>query len=312
MLASNSYPHLITKIMPGHMDVGGPGSIESVIQRSNSSEDDSSDDQNPITGDLVFPTQELVSQVKGLDSLRKKLPDLSTLSNLRPGARRDQRILKATEDKAILEEAEWLAQLSQVNLNLEEARTQTQTEKDLFDAQIARQRVDLGVEEDTDTDRNPPPPSENVEPEKEKEPKEKRLLESASRETREFPTSESRHPGEEKSVFPQTQGGVLRPQQNYYHLIPASSLETSKFNPFEFDPKEPNLRPFIPGTPLHEFIHPSLIEDQHYTNLQGNLVDIPHRPLPKQLQLASATPIVTSRTPLTPSAPPQGTNLFRT
>ena len=91
------------------MDVGGPGSIESVIQRSNSSEDDSSDCEVPITGDLVFPTQELVSQVKGLESLRKKLPDLSTLSNLRPGARRDQRILKATEDKAILEEAERLA-----------------------------------------------------------------------------------------------------------------------------------------------------------------------------------------------------------
>ena len=66
-----------------------------------------------------------------------------------------------------------------------------------------------------------------------------------------------------------------------------------------------NLRPFVPGTPLHEFIHPSLIEDQHYTNLQGNLFDIPQRPLPKQLQLASATPIVTSRTPLTPSAPPK-------
>ena len=54
MLASNSYPHLITKIMPGHMDVGGPGSIESVIQRSNSSEDDSSDFEVPITSRLGF------------------------------------------------------------------------------------------------------------------------------------------------------------------------------------------------------------------------------------------------------------------
>ena len=166
------------------MDVGGPGSVEGVIQRSNSSEDDSSDDQNPITGDLVFPTQELVSQVKGLDSLRKNLPDLSTLSNLRPGARRDQRILKATEDKASLEEAERLAQISQANLNLEEARSQTQTEKDLFDAQIARQRVDLSAEGDTDTGPNPQYPSENIEPEKEKEPKEIRILESANKETR--------------------------------------------------------------------------------------------------------------------------------
>ena len=118
--------------MPGHMDVGGPGSSYSVVQRSNSSEEDS-DNQNPISEELVFPTQELVSQVKGWESLRKKLPDLNTLSNLRPEARKDQRIIRATEDKASLNEAERLAQISQANLNLEEARSLTQTEKDIFD-----------------------------------------------------------------------------------------------------------------------------------------------------------------------------------
>ena len=167
----------LTQIMPGHMDVGGPGSSYSVVQRSNSSEEDS-DDQNPISEELVFPTQELVSQVKGLESLRKKLPDLSTLSNLRPGARRDQRIIRATEDKASLNEAERLAQISQANLNLEEARSLTQTEKDIFDEQIARQRVDISEEGDIEMggdthrpiepEKEKEPPGEDIEPEKEK------------------------------------------------------------------------------------------------------------------------------------------------
>ena len=89
--------------MAGHMDLGGPGNIESVIQRSDSTEESLSESEGPLAGDLVLPTQDLVSQVKGLESFRKKLPDLSTLSNLRPGARREQRITKGVEDRATIE-----------------------------------------------------------------------------------------------------------------------------------------------------------------------------------------------------------------
>ena len=97
------------------MDLGGPGNIDSVIQRSDSSEDSYSEAEGPLTGDLVLPTQDLVSQVKGLESFRKKLPDLGTLSNLRPGAHREQRIIRGAEDKAAIEEAERLAQISLEN-----------------------------------------------------------------------------------------------------------------------------------------------------------------------------------------------------
>ena len=97
-------------------------------------------------------------------------------------------------------------QISQANLNLEEARSLTQTEKDIFDEQIARQRVDLSAGGDTETGEDIQHPGENIEPEKEKEPKERRILGGASKDIRNSTTTENKHSKREEIRWLSTSG----------------------------------------------------------------------------------------------------------
>ena len=107
------------------MDLGQI-SIQAVISKTTSSSEESLfESESALAGDLVFPTKDQVSQVKGLEGLKKALPDLSTLANLRPQAHRKQGIAKGEEDRAAREEAEQLAQIAQDNLVQELARIQT-------------------------------------------------------------------------------------------------------------------------------------------------------------------------------------------
>ena len=195
--------------MAGSMDLGGTG-IQAVIKRTSSTEESLSDTEPSLAGDLVLPTQDLVSQVKGLEGFRKKLPDLSTLSNLRPGARREQRIVRGVEDRAALEEAERLAQISLDNLIQEEARVQTQAEKDLFDTRLAEQSIDLTLREELDLAQRLTFPSNKVEPEKEKGNQEQKLLNPSEEQPRGPKVSEAQTPIERKTNPFQPRAGLFK------------------------------------------------------------------------------------------------------
>ena len=113
------------------MDLGGDLTFGLISQAASCSEESLTDFTE--TGDLVLPTKELVSQVKGLEGLKKRLPDLSKLDSLRPQASRKQRIAQ--------EEEAQLARITEENLIQEQARAQAQIEKDAFDARVAEQEA---------------------------------------------------------------------------------------------------------------------------------------------------------------------------